>query len=292
MALHISLAAEKVFDLGVFPISNSMLTGWVASILLIILAFVVRSKLSSRPGGLQVLVEGLIGGLHSLYQGILGDKVKVFFPLLATLFLFIIVNNWLGLLPGVGTIGFTHTEAPHAEAEAQPREEVVTTDTHETVVPETHEETETPYAVVEGEKAPEEPAHETFVPLFRAATADLNTTLALALIAVLSLQYYGVKYLGLGAHLKKYFNFSNPILTFVGLLELIGEFSRVISFAFRLFGNIFAGEVLLAVIAFLVPVLVPIPFLGMELFVGFIQALVFTMLTSVFLNLSISHAEH
>lgn len=289
MALHISLAAEKVLDLGGLPISNSMLTGWVASVLLILLALYVRKTISMHPGKLQVMVEGVIGGLYSLFEGILGDKVKVFFPLLATFFLFIIVNNWLGLLPGVGTIGFTHTEAA-AHEEASNDTNVVADPHGEPVVSETHE--SDPYAVVEGEKKPEAAAHEKFTPLFRAATADLNTTIALALIAVLSLQFYGVKYLGLGAHLKKYFNFSNPIMTFVGLLELIGEFSRVISFAFRLFGNIFAGEVLLAVIAFLVPVIVPIPFLGMELFVGFIQALVFTMLTSVFLNLAISHAEH
>ena len=86
--------------------------------------------------------------------------------------------------------------------------------------------------------------------------------------------------------------FKNPILTFVGLLELIGELAKIISFAFRLFGNIFAGEVLLIVTSFLVPFVVPTPFYGLELFVGFIQALVFSMLTLVFLNLATTHAEH
>lgn len=125
------------------------------------------------------------------------------------------------------------------------------------------------------------------IPIFRAPTADLNTTIALALISVLLIQFFGILALR-SHHFKKYFNFSSPIMFFVGLLEIISEISRIISFAFRLFGNIFAGEVLLTVIAFLIPVIVPIPFLGLELFVGFIQALVFSMLTATFLQLAIT----
>ena len=109
--------------------------------------------------------------------------------------------------------------------------------------------------------------------------------------AVGYIQIAGFSNLGL-SYLKKFFNITNPINFVVGLLELVSEISRIISFAFRLFGNIFAGEVLLTVIAFLMPVLAPIPFLGLEIFVGFIQALVFSMLTAVFLQLAISHAEH
>lgn len=129
--------------------------------------------------------------------------------------------------------------------------------------------------------------HGTIIPIFRAPTADLNTTLALAMTSVILVQFFGIIALR-GGHLKKYLNFSSPIMFFVGLLEIIAEISRIISFAFRLFGNIFAGEVLLTVIAFLIPVIIPIPFLGLELFVGFIQALVFTMLTATFLQLAIS----
>ncbi len=130
----------------------------------------------------------------------------------------------------------------------------------------------------------------TFVPLLRAPTADINTTLALGLISIVLAQYYGFKHLKLG-YLKKFFNFTNPINTFVGILELISEFAKIISFAFRLFGNIFAGEVLLAVTGFLIPLLVPIPFLGLEVFVGFIQALVFAMLSVVFFNIAtLSHS--
>ena len=133
---------------------------------------------------------------------------------------------------------------------------------------------------------------EVLTPLLRGGTADLNMTLALALISVLAIQYFGFKALK-NHYFKKFIDLSNPINFFIGILETISEFSKIISFAFRLFGNIFAGEVLLTVIAFLIPFLAPLPFYGLEIFVGFIQALVFTMLTVVFLNLAtISHQEH
>ncbi|MBI4021748.1 MAG: F0F1 ATP synthase subunit A, partial [Candidatus Andersenbacteria bacterium] len=127
------------------------------------------------------------------------------------------------------------------------------------------------------------------VPLLRGATADLNMTFALAIISVGLTQLYAIRRLGLFTHLRKYWHF-NPVLLFVGLLELVSEMSRMVSFSFRLFGNIFAGEVLLVVIGFLVPLAAPLPFFALELFVGFVQALVFTMLTLVFLE--IATAEH
>jgi F-type H+-transporting ATPase subunit a len=148
------------------------------------------------------------------------------------------------------------------------------------------EESEAAMVKTETEEGPE------LVPLFRAATADLNTTLALAIFSIVLTQIFGFQHLKLG-YLKKFFNFSNPLMTFVGILELVSEFAKIVSFAFRLFGNVFAGEVLLAVMAFLVPVVVPMPFYGLELFVGFIQALVFAMLSLVFFNMATqSHDEH
>ena len=190
-------------------------------------------------------METMVGGIYNLFESINGEKVKIFFPLLGTLFIFIITANWMSLLPGIGTIGL--------------------------------------YEIEEGRKV--------FIPLLRGATADLNTTIGLAIVAMLVIQFYGIKDLGV-EYLKKFFNFKSPIGFYVGVLELISEVSRLISFAFRLFGNIFAGEVLLTVIAFLMPVIAPIPFLGLEVFVGFIQALVFSMLTSVFLNVATSKAHH
>jgi len=126
--------------------------------------------------------------------------------------------------------------------------------------------------------------HERFVPILRGGTADLNTTLALAIFSVVATQIYGVKYLGFKDFIKRYIDLSNPINFFVGILEVISEISKLISFSFRLFGNIFAGEVLLTVMIFLVPIVIPVFFLGLEVFVGVIQALIFMMLTLVFIS--------
>lgn len=244
--IHISLTAEKVFHIGnMFWVTNSLLTSWVVASFLIIFSIFTTRKISLVPGNLQSFAEIIVEGIWNLFQTILHDKIKLFFPLIATYFIYIISLNWAGLLPGVGTIGIEKIE--------------------------------------EG--------HKVFVPLFRAGTADLNTTLGLAIIAMLAIQYSGLKTLGSG-YIKKFLNVGNPILFFVGILELISEFSKVISFAFRLFGNIFAGEVLLTVIAFLMPIFAPVPFMGLELFVGFIQALVFSMLTTVFLSLATTKMEH
>jgi F-type H+-transporting ATPase subunit a len=130
------------------------------------------------------------------------------------------------------------------------------------------------------------------IPFLRSANTDLNTTLALAIISVIMIQIFGIISLGFTKYAKKFINFSSVIGFFLGLLEILSEIARIISFSFRLFGNIFAGEVLLVVITFLIPYLLPIPFYGMELFVGFIQALVFAMLTLVFMTVATtSHEE-
>lgn len=124
------------------------------------------------------------------------------------------------------------------------------------------------------------------VPLFRGPNADLSTTLAFALVSVGLTQYFGVKTLGFKGYLSKFINIKNPMGFVLGILETVQEFSKIISFSFRLFGNIFAGEVLLVVITFLVPIILPVPFLALEVFVGFIQALVFTVLTAIFISVA------
>lgn len=128
-------------------------------------------------------------------------------------------------------------------------------------------------------------------PFLRGGSADLNMTIAIALVAQVAAQVFGVIYVGGRRYLKKYFN-PNPTMTFPGIVELIGEFTKVISFSFRLFGNIFAGEVLLLVISSLVPYVAPVPFYFLELFVGFIQALVFALLTLVFFTIASTAEEH
>lgn|SRR3989338_7009882 len=249
MQPHISLAAEKIGYIFGIPVTNSILMTWLTMLVLIIFSILATRKISIVPGFIQSIAEIVLDGLYNLYKSVVGEHhVKTFFPLLATIFLFIVVANWGGLFPGVGPIGIRETD-----------------DTG---------------------------VHEKFTPLFRGATADLNTTLALAIVSVLAIQYYGTKTLGI-SYFKKFINLSNPIMFGIGLLEIVSEVSRVLSFAFRLFGNIFAGEVLLTVIAFLMPVFAPLPFLGLELFVGFIQALVFSMLTAVFLSMAtVAHEEH
>ena len=133
--------------------------------------------------------------------------------------------------------------------------------------------------------------HGVRIPLLRSPSADLNNTLALGLVSVLLVQYFGFKFHGF-AYFKKFVNLRSPVDFFVGVLELILELAKIVSFGFRLFGNIFAGEVLLLIAGFLLPFLSPIPVLGLELFVGFIQALVFTTLTLVFLSMAVSEAVH
>ena len=242
-AVHISLAAEQIANVAGWPITNAMLTGIIGSLAIVTLFWLAAVRIKVQPGGrLALTIESTHEAILDLVQDVTGDrdKARQLFPLLMTFFVFILMNNWLGILPGVGSL-LVYT--PHG----------------------------------------------TF-PLLRGANADLNTTLALALISVVMTHVYAIKKLGVFKHMKKYFHL-NPIMMFVGLLELVQEFSKVISFAFRLFGNIFAGEVLLVVIGFLVPFLGPVPFFALEIFVGFIQALVFTILTLVFIEIATAQHE-
>jgi len=274
--LHISLAAERLWTLWGLPISNAFITTWVVMAFLIVLCFLATRKLTLIPGNAQLMAEMVVGGLHNLFGAIAGRHINQFFPLVASLFIFILASNWVGLLPGVGTIGFFRTEEVTVQEQAG---EAPAVSEHEAtgVAP-------------QAEEVPKEHSKSEFVPLLRAATADLNMTLALAIVSVMAMQYFGFR--NLGTHyISRFISFKNPINFSVGLLELISDISKVISFAFRLFGNIFAGEVLLAVIAFLMPFIVPLPFLMLELFVGFIQALVFSMLSTAFFSVAVSHGE-
>ncbi len=322
--LHISLSAEPVLQLGGLILTNSMITSLIVSGLLITFAVIANRSLTSttKPKGLQNFAEWIIESLYSLVHSITGDlkKTSLFFPFIATFFLFILLNNWFGLLPGVGTLMVTPNLAAageHSPVEtlsevhvdenqvAAPAATGAPADDHATPeVTSTGSQTAAEHAEVEesttGSAAHAEPAlseeHPTStehaqVHLFRAGTADLNMTLALGLITMFLVQFFGVKFLSLG-YFSKFFNFSSPIMFFVGILELISEIGKILSFGFRLFGNIFAGEVLLMVITYLAGLAIPIPFYGLEVFVGFIQALVFSMLSLVFINMAtLGHGE-
>ncbi len=278
-SLHVSISAETVFNFFGLPISNSIFTSLIVSFFLIGFAIFFRSrfKATDRPSALQNFVEMVVEALYNFVYSITENHKKsaLFFPIISTFFLFIILNNYVGLLPGVGPI---LVEEQHLSAANLAPDQVMASE--EAVV---GSDVDQPLVGELLEKAENE--HPKLVPIFRAATADLNTTLALAIISVFLTQFFGVYHLGL-AYFKKFLDFSSPIAFFVGILETILEFAKVISFAFRLFGNIFAGEVLLIVMTYLVAILVPAPFYALELFVGFIQALVFSMLTLIFFNLA------
>ncbi len=287
MQPHISLAAEKIGYIFGFAVTNSILMTWIVMGIMVFFTFVTAKNLTLVPKHLQSIAEIIIEGLHSLFTSVVGkDKIAMFFPLLATIFLFVVFSNWSGLLPGVGSIGLNENKTA-SKIFTPVYASIVNTNDAEAIKTENETQSEDSSQAVEKKET-----HEKFIPLLRGPTADLNTTLALALVAVVSLQYYGFKTLGV-SYLSKFFNFSNPINFFLGILELISEAAKIVSFAFRLFGNIFAGEVLLTVIAFLMPIIAPLPFIGLELFVGVIQALVFSLLTAVFLNMAtMSHELH
>lgn len=305
-----TLASETIGHIGSFPIRNSMVMVWLAMAVLIIAALIFgfksRSQKDSAPKGFVNLVEMLIGGLYDFFFTIVQDhpRTKKFFPIIATIFLLVITSNWMGILPGVGSIGIyepKHEEAAQVESVETPHAEIAEPIISGTVISDesTHE-TETAHLEVAAQETATEHNEESsehegmeLVHIFRTGFADVNMTLALAIISVVMTMVYGMKLLGFGGYWGKFFvnPFRDPIGTFVGLLELISEFAKLISFSFRLFGNIFAGEVLLVVISFLAPFVAPIPFYGLEIFVGFVQALVFALLTTVFMKLA-SDSHH
>lgn len=261
--LGAALAAEPIFHLGNFPVTNSLLNAWIVAGILIIVAAVASRRQTLVPRGIHNFFEAIVVFLLDEMDKVTGDrkKTKLFFPLVATLFIFILANNWLGLLPGTGTIGF--------------------------------------YEVVHGEME--------LIPLLRPATADLNLTLALAAFSVIMVQLAGVQGIGFMNYFSKFVNIrgifkaitKGPVAIgvaiiefFVGLLEIVGEVARVASLSLRLFGNVFAGEILIGVMMSLVSFVVPIPFMFLEILVGVIQASVFSLLVLVFLTVATMEHGH
>lgn len=236
---EISIKAEEIFHIGAWPVTNALLLSTLAVLVLLAFGFFLKRKLLLVPGKLQGIFEFLIESLLDLMDSVLGERKlsEKYLPLIATIFLFILTSNWLGLFPIVGSLEIT----------------------------ENHH----------------------IVPLLRAPASDLNFTIALAIISVFAVNFLGAFAIGAGKHLSKFFTFKNPIFSFVGILEFLSEFIKIISFSFRLFGNVFAGEVLLMIVGFLAPHIIPLPFLFLEVFVGFIQAFIFSMLTLVFLSMAV-----
>jgi F-type H+-transporting ATPase subunit a len=261
-----TLYAEPIAHLGNFPITNALATSTVALVIIVILALLVRRNIKKVPTGIQNALEMIIEGFLGIFDSVTGSRKKSlkFAPVVLAFFFFILINNWMGLLPGVGSIGQIAEEG--------------------------------------GEKI--------FIPYLRGGTADLNTTLALASLGVVLSHIMGVLAVGWWKYLNKFINIKafleipkkvrkdpmvlliNPITAFVGLIEIIGELAKVASLSFRLFGNVFAGEVLIASMSALLAFGVPIPFMFLEVLVGLIQALIFAMLILTYLTINTTAEGH
>ncbi len=255
--VHVSLAAEPVFHIGAFPLTNAMINALIATLVFIVLVIVIRSPSARRPGRFQLFVEMVLEGIMEFFDQVTHDRQKTrkFLPFVGTLFFFILISNWLGLLPGTGSIGVIHETA-------------------------------------EGTG---------IIPLLRPANSDLNLTLAMALTTIIASHVLGIVSLGWWTHFNKFIQIHglvkslrslNPIkiLTafvefIVGIIEMFGEVAKVASLSLRLFGNIFAGEVLITVISSLFAYFMPLPFMALEIIVGVVQAVVFSMLTLVYLTM-------
>ena len=306
---HIQLAAEPILSapiirgLPVFGdvyLTNTMVTTWIVVSLLLLLALLGTKNLTDTPGRFQGLLEAILELFLGLAERVAGPtKGRIFFPLFMTIFLFVVTANWLGVLPGFGTIGRFEPASEvihHAEKKLKGDGDHVDLssihlhkfegDGRFVFIPFGSIDDVLTAKEIEGHGHGESKNGDRaglLVPFFRSSNTEINTTLAIALIATIAVHWWGIRALGIREHVGKFLNFrSGPIMLFVGLLEGITEFARVLSFTFRLFGNIFAGEVLLIVIAFLVPLVGLVPFLGLELFVGLIQGFIFSMLTLVF----------
>ncbi len=269
--IHIALKAEEVFSLFGLPITNTMLMSWLVMATLIAIAYFVGRSPAKIPSKVQTFFETLFGFLLDYIEEVLESRKLAlrFFPLLTTLFLFILLGNWYGLIPGIGSITIDTHAGSYAEATGIPGDPL--------------------YAEAETHAEKEESHHA--VSLIYPISTDLNVTLALAIIAFVAIEVSGVLYLGLLPYLGKFLNFRSVIGFLVGLIELLSELARLVSFSFRLFGNMFAGKTLILVAMYFLPYIVPVPLMLYEVFVGFIQAAIFTLLTLFFIKLAVSEAH-
>lgn len=242
--ISIHLAPPVLGHIGGMPITSTLVSSWAVMLLLILGAFLMRKRLTLIPGKLQIVVESLVGGVFDYVAGVLESRALAlrYFPIIMTIFVFVLSLNWFGLIPGITGFGF---------------------------IGESH-------------------GKEGIIPLFYPTHTDLNMTIALALIAFFTIEIAGVLAIGFMKYAGKFINFSSPLNFLIGLIELISELARLISFSFRLFGNIFAGKTLLLIAMFFVPLILPVPILAFEIFVGLIQAFIFAVLTLFFIKLAVA----
>ena len=267
---HVALPAEPVFHVGHFSITNTLIASWFTILVLVGVSIFLTRKMKLIPGKRQGLAEVVVEGLLNFVEGIAGKKhARMLFSGVATIFIYVISNAYLALLPFFGTIGIHGHGGEHG-----------------------------------GE----------FAAIFRAANTDVNVPLSIALMSFFFVESWGMRAIGVSHYLGEFINvrqflqglkelFTGKIKTgpmnivfgfislFVGVLEIFSHLTRMLSFTFRLFGNMTAGEILILVSCFLVPLVFTIPFYGLELLIGMIQALIFSGLTLVFGTIAISPHE-
>jgi F-type H+-transporting ATPase subunit a len=308
---HIAIKAETIESFGPFNLTNTIMTSWIVVIIMVVMVYVGTRRRDLVPSGVQNFFEAALEAFYSLVVSVAGEKNgRRFFPVVATIFFFVLVSNWLSLFPVFNVIGLVE-EKEHgfvmeqADVGPLPVSWVglsgpgnLSADSIDEDDPSSEEEFEK--AKEEGKTVGE------LIPLFRGPNTDLNTPLALAIASAIAVESWGIASLGLG-YGRKFFNFGGmfrglfrlnfgrffqgAIDAFVGVLELISELVRLVSFTFRLFGNMFAGEVVILMFTFLTPLVLTIAFYGLELFVGIIQAFIFAVLTLVFGMMAVAHGE-
>jgi F-type H+-transporting ATPase subunit a len=266
---HVALPAEPVAHVGGFSITNTLIASWFTILVLVGLSIFLTRKMRLIPGRRQGLAEVIVEGLLNFVESVAGKKnARMIFPGVATIFIYVIFNAYLALLPFFGTIGIHHSAHGHEE----------------------------------------------FIALFRSANTDVNVPLSIALMSFFFVESWGMRAVGVVRYLSEFINirqflqglkelFTGKIKTgpmnivfgfislFVGVLEIFSHLTRMLSFTFRLFGNMTAGEILILVSCFLIPLVFTIPFYGLELLIGMIQALIFSGLTLVFGTIAVSPHE-
>lgn len=261
---EIKLAPDVIFNIGPLPVTNTLFATWITIIVLAAITFFATRRQDLIPRGMQNFAEWAVESLLGLVESVAGkERGKKFFPLVATFFIFILFANLLDILPGVDTIGWVNLTAIQQAHLAPPASIFL-------------------FGIYSNK----------IVPWLRPATTDLNLTIGMALVSVIVTQFFGFSMLGAKHYLGRFFKFTSPINFYVGLLELVSEIARTISLSFRLFGNIFAGTIVLAIFALLLPVIGGVIFIPFELFVAFLQAFIFALLTLVFLQIATSEEEH
>ncbi len=254
-----TLFAEPIFNIGSFTVTNSLFTSWIVVVIIIFVTIIIKFKIKQIPKGIQNLSEIIIEESELLCDQVTNNRkiTDQAFPIVFSIFIIVLLNNWIGILP-LGGFGFVEM-SEHGKV---------------------------------------------FIPFIRSGTADINGTLALAVLSVVGANIFGITSIGLWKTINKYVNLRSlgkiftkirkdpmvlmvaPIMFIVGLIEFIGEFAKVASLSFRLFGNVFAGEVLLASMGAIIAYVLPTPFLLLEIFVGLIQAFIFAILTLVYYTIA------